>query len=72
MGVAGVPRASLEVPLGTLGGAMGAWGTLGGPVGVLWGVCEGSQDVLAWSLGFLGLPRGPLGLPMCVPRGAQC
>ena len=55
MGVLGGPRASLEVSLGTLGGA---WGPRGTPWRVLGG-----------SLGFLGLPRGPLGLPMGVPRG---
>ena len=69
MGVPGGPRASLEVSLGTLGGASGTpGGSLEGP----WGVPGGSLEVPGWTLGSLGPPRGPLGLPMGSPGGALC
>ena len=40
-GSPGGPRASLEVSLGTLGGA---WGTLGGSLGGPWGSLESLGD----------------------------
>ena len=59
----------MVVSVGTLGGALGAPGwVLGGSLGGPWRALE----VSGWSLGFFGLTRGPVGLPVGVTRTVTC